>query len=314
MTNDNLTINNHVLGNNHIDEYELIDGYAVVDTNFTIVTANEPMYMFLGMSMHYSIMDTIHQVDLDDFVDVANSLRPGIKKSMCIRMRRIDNSYRWVLVDIEKKLLPGTDSSEYLELHISDVLVIRELNKKLQQHITGFNQTDENADSLVTLSEADMHDFFSRSIKEDNNCQLSFIYLEVDNIEQFKAQHTEEEINRISQVIEEVILKAIDKRGILVRVDAFKYTIAVKNINTEVKLRAFLEHIRTMISWNCKFIDPAYNISFSIGIGRYPENGTDIGLITLKIKRAIELARSKGGNRYIIYKEFLHGEIEDYQK
>lgn len=309
MTNDNLTINNHGLGNNHIDEYELIDGYAVVDTNFTIVTANEPMYMFLGMSMHYSIMDTIHQVDLDDFVDVANSLRPGIKKSMCIRMRRIDNSYRWVLVDIKKKLLPGTDSSEYLELQISDVLVIRELNKKLQQHITGFNRTDENADSLVTLSETDMHDFFSRSIKEDNNCQLSFIYLEVDNIGQFKAQHTEEEINRISQVIEEVILKAIDKRGILVRVDAFKYTIAVKNVNTEVKLRAFLEHIRTMISWNCKFIDPAYNISFSIGIGRYPENGTDIRLITLKIKRAIELARSKGGNRYIIYKEFIHGEI-----
>lgn len=90
----------HIMRNNHIDEYELVNGYAVVDNNFTIVTANEPMYLFLGMSMHFSIMDSIHQVDLDDFVDVANSLRPGIKKSMCIRMRRIDNSYRWVIVDI----------------------------------------------------------------------------------------------------------------------------------------------------------------------------------------------------------------------
>lgn len=305
----------HIMGNNHIDEYELVNGYAVVDNNFTIVTANEPMYMFLGMSMHYSIMDTIHQVDLDDFVDVANSLRPGIKKSMCIRMRRIDNSYRWVLVDIEKKVIPNTDSSEYLELHISDVLVIRDLNKKLQQQINAFNnEHNENKNELITQQEPAIKDFCVKNIKADSNCELSLIYLEVDNIEQFKAAHTEDEFHRVTYVIEDIILKAIDGRGVLGRLDDFKYTIAIKNINNEVKLRAFLEHIRTMISWHCKFIDPAYNISFSIGIGRYPDNGKDLDLIKEKIRRAINIARSKGGNRYIIYKEFLHGEIEDYKK
>ena len=58
---------NHNIYSNYIDEYELTDGYAVVDSNFSIVTANEPMYMFLGMSKHYSLIDSIHQVDLDDF-------------------------------------------------------------------------------------------------------------------------------------------------------------------------------------------------------------------------------------------------------
>ena len=94
----------------------------------------------------------------------------------------------------------------------------------------------------------------------------------------------------------------------------FKYIIAIKNINKEVKLRAFLEHIRTQISWHCKFIDSSYNIEFSIGIGRYPDNGKDLDLIKKKIQKAINMARSKGGNRYIIYKEFLHGEIEDSDK
>lgn len=239
----------HIMGNNHIDEYELVNGYAVVDNNFTIVTANEPMYMFLGMSMHYSIMDTIHQVDLDDFVDVANSLRPGIKKSMCIRMRRIDNSYRWVIVDIEKKVIPNTDSSEYLELHISDVLVIRELNKKLQHQIKAFkNENDENKNSLITQPEPAIKEFCIKNIEADSNCELSLIYLEVDNLEQFKATHTDDEFHRITYVIEDTILKAIDDRGLLGRLDDFKYTIAIKNINNEVKLRAFLEHIRTQIS------------------------------------------------------------------
>ena len=36
---------NHNIYSNYIDEYELTDGYAVVDSNFSIVTANEPMYM-----------------------------------------------------------------------------------------------------------------------------------------------------------------------------------------------------------------------------------------------------------------------------
>ena len=124
----------------------------------------------------------------------------------------------------------------------------------------------------------------------------------------------DDEFHRITYVIEDTILKAIDGRGLLGRLDDFKYIIAIKNINNEVKLRAFLEHIRTQISWHCKFIDSSYNIEFSIGIGRYPDNGKDLDLIKKKIQKAINIAHSKGGNRYIIYKEFLHGEIEDSDK
>ena len=66
MISDNHNAYNNY--NNYIDEYELTNGYAVVDRNFSIVTANEPMYLFLGMSKHYSIMDAIHQAAFDDFI------------------------------------------------------------------------------------------------------------------------------------------------------------------------------------------------------------------------------------------------------
>ena len=46
MISDNHNAYNNY--NNYIDEYELTNGYAVVDRNFSIVTANEPMYLFLG--------------------------------------------------------------------------------------------------------------------------------------------------------------------------------------------------------------------------------------------------------------------------
>ena len=53
----------------------------------------------------------------------------------------------------------------------------------------------------------------------------------------------------------------------------------------------------------------AFNMSFSIGISRYPDNGTDWKLLTNKLMRASEIAVNKGGNRYIIYKEAIHGEL-----
>lgn len=306
---------NHTMDSNYIDEYELTNGYAVVDSNFSIVTANEPMYMFLGMSKHYSIIDSIHQVDLDDFIDVANSLRPDIKKCMCIRMRRIDNSYRWVLVDIEKKCIPDDKQSEYLELHISDVLAIRNLNRQLQLKINELNNTaDEHTVKPFTLQEPDIKKYCIDNISNEPDCRLALIYFEVDNIDSFKQNHSEDDIHRICQVIEDVILKGVEGRGVVGFLDDFRYSIILKNINNEVKLRAFLEHIRTMIAWNCKFIDSSYNISFSIGIARYPENGKNLDIIKAKLHRAIDIARAKGGNRYIIYKEVLHGEIEDSDK
>ena len=79
-----------------------IDDYAVIDSDFSIITANERMYKFVGTSTKFTIAEIIHQVDIEDFINVANSLRAGQSKSMVLRMKRIDNSYRWVLADIKK--------------------------------------------------------------------------------------------------------------------------------------------------------------------------------------------------------------------
>ena len=85
------------MGLNYIDDYELVNGYAVIDSDFSIITANERMYKFVGTSTKFTIAEIIHQVDIEDFINVANSLRAGQSKSMVLRMKRIDNSYRWVL-------------------------------------------------------------------------------------------------------------------------------------------------------------------------------------------------------------------------
>ena len=85
--------------NNLITEYQVIDGSAIVDREFNIIMADEQVFRFIGvgLSMYTSIVDIIHPVDLDDFIDVSNSLHSSEYKKMVLRMRRCDNAYRWVL-------------------------------------------------------------------------------------------------------------------------------------------------------------------------------------------------------------------------
>ena len=135
---------------NQNNKYELIDGYAVVDNNFEIITANEALYKFIGISIKYTIMNVIHQVDIDDFIDVAGSLKINQKKSMVLRMRRVDNSFRWVLVEITRKEITGSkddEEMEYLELNISDIASLKNQNKALDNTIT----RDYTADYAVEL-------------------------------------------------------------------------------------------------------------------------------------------------------------------
>ena len=46
---------------NIIEKYELIDGHAIIDMNYNIITANEEMYRFIGISTMTSILESIHK-------------------------------------------------------------------------------------------------------------------------------------------------------------------------------------------------------------------------------------------------------------
>ena len=93
---------NHFINMNRIEKYELLDGSAIIDADFHIVTANEAMFQFMGISKRYDIVDVIHQVDLDDFINLANNLHINEQATIVVRMKRVDNSYRWMFVLMQK--------------------------------------------------------------------------------------------------------------------------------------------------------------------------------------------------------------------
>ncbi|MGN0327821.1 MAG: GGDEF domain-containing protein [Lachnospira sp.] len=415
---------------NYIEKYELIDGYAIVDNDFSIITANENMYKFIGISTKYTVTDIIHQVDIDDFIDIANTLRMNQQKSIVLRMKRVDNSYRWVLVDIKRCRINENAETEYLELNVNDIFALKKYNSSLQNTITSFRHILAMDDELFYVYEyndgsftmyrfidnemnviiskplkdaynylveknyipkeyiseyqailkdiidgktmyshkihynvcndgdiktkltilkgstlysemkpsrsvgsvkiIDGDDSFSKNtfdfayhssnlssiddfkkycldnVKYNPNCHLTLIRINICNLDEYKLDKGFVAANEIINIVKDTIQKVVEYRGIITAIDDNEFAIVVKNINKEVELRAFLEYLRTRISWQCRFYDSDYKIEFSIGISRYPDNGTDWKLLEKKVRRAIEIAKEKGGNRYIIFKEALH--------
>ena len=86
-------------------------------------------------------------------------------------------------------------------------------------------------------------------------------------------------------------------------------SVVVQDINSDIKLCAFIESLRSRIAWNYRLIDPKYEISFSFGVARYPENGMDMRIVHRKLVKALQMAQEKHANCYVIYKEHLHGEL-----
>ncbi len=418
---------------NYLDNYELVNGYALIDTDFSIITANEKMYKFLGAVRKAAISDAIHQVDIDDFINVSNNLRIGQSKSMVLRMKRVDNSYRWVLMDIKRLYMSNNHKKEYLELNISDVIGLKNHTNHLNEDIgiyrrvlsindklvytyeydkdlfTIYNYVNDDAIAVIsstiddvyerilkkglipnesikeytayfnniknaksvydhhfsinvnygdglkptgsyingstiyaqrkpirsvgTLKLPDANNVFSKTtydyedcnkmlgreglekytlnnISYNKNYRFAFIKVHIDNITEYKDTHGKKAYNTILDIIKETLLKVVEYRGVAGNPDnETEYVVIVKNLYNESELRAFIEYMRSRIIWECKAFDVSFMPLFSIGIGRYPDNGTDFKVITDKLIKATDIAISKGGNRYIIYKEDIHGEL-----
>jgi len=115
----------------------------------------------------------------------------------------------------------------------------------------------------------------------------------------------DEVILRMSQILKNVVCG----RGIAARFGGDEFMLVLEDIGTEMDLRSIIESVRTQLSWAFSDKVQGQRISCTIGIAEYPRNGKDFDTIFNKADRALYIGKQKGKNRYIIYKEHMHGEL-----
>ncbi|MBQ9119071.1 MAG: GGDEF domain-containing protein [Lachnospiraceae bacterium] len=109
----------------------------------------------------------------------------------------------------------------------------------------------------------------------------------------------------------ELFKRYVGERGYVGRFGGDEFFVITDNIADEESLTYMLKTIRKNLSWDCRDIVPDFEITTSIGVACYPEAGKTYDELLMIADKCLYLAKTKGKNRYIIYRPELHGDIEN---
>lgn len=113
--------------------------------------------------------------------------------------------------------------------------------------------------------------------------------------------------DQVIRFVAETLQREIGYRGVVGRFGGDEYFALIDGrIETREELRVF---IKTVVKEIAVEFDPKVNVTMSIGVSKYPENGRDFASLFAKADQAVYIAKEKGKNRHIIFDEELHGNM-----
>ncbi len=115
----------------------------------------------------------------------------------------------------------------------------------------------------------------------------------------------DEVIKKLALILQE----AVEGRGFAGRFGGDEFFLCMYDIESEQELRAILQGI--YYHFKNAFPDKEHQFSLTMGIAEYPRNSENFDMLMKKADRALYIGKFKGKNRYIIYKEHIHGELPE---
>ena len=138
---------------------------------------------------------------------------------------------------------------------------------------------------------------------------ISLIMIDLDDFKTINDTFGHIFGDKVIQKMAQILHEASNGRGFASRFGGDEFFLCLTDLKTEDELRAVLQSIQ--FKFRNAFPDKDHKFSTSIGIAEYPRNSRSFDVLLKKADRALYIAKFKGKSRYIIYKEELHGQIED---
>lgn len=136
-----------------------------------------------------------------------------------------------------------------------------------------------------------------------------FILLDVDDFksvnDRFGHMFGDEVLSKCAEIFRSVTRT----RGMVGRFGGDEFMFILDNVPKEEDLRRILKVIEKHAKWAFSEKE-GFNISFSIGISKFPDDGTTYEELLKKADKCLYIAKDKGKDRYIIYREQLHDNIK----
>lgn len=150
--------------------------------------------------------------------------------------------------------------------------------------------------------------YAEKCLKEEKNNRVTIAILDVDHFKKvndvYGHMYGDKILARVGRKLKEVV----GEDGVVGRIGGDEFIIVFNGINDEHALRGMLRAIRTQIKW--EFVDDFEDLTItcSIGASYSPNNGTEYEELFKKADYCLYVAKEKGRDRYVFFRDDLHKE------
>ena len=164
-------------------------------------------------------------------------------------------------------------------------------------------------DSLTKVyNKKTITEYASRLVKQDTVNRISIAILDIDYFKQVNDRYGhlygDKVITRVAKKLKEVV----GEDGVVGRIGGDEFMIVLKGINDDYALRGILRAIRTQVKWEFKNDYENFQVTTSIGVAFSPNNGHDYEELFKKADFCLYVAKEKGRDRYVFFRDEMHRE------
>ena len=164
-------------------------------------------------------------------------------------------------------------------------------------------------DSLTKVyNKKTITEYASRLVKQDTVNRISIAILDIDYFKQVNDRYGhlygDKVLTRVAKKLKEVV----GEDGVVGRIGGDEFMIVLKGINDDYALRGILRAIRTQVKWEFKNDYENFQVTTSIGVAFSPNNGHDSEELFKKADFCLYVAKEKGRDRYVFFRDEIHRE------
>lgn len=247
------------------------------------------------------------RVAMEDMVEL-DSLINCIRTYMSDFCVKLTTSMRTLGKVMEKVKFIGTVYTKYTGENIVTGRIV------LADGVNSMDNIVEVVDELTMDSLTKVYnkktitEYASRLVKQDTVNRISIAILDIDYFKQVNDRYGhlygDKVLTRVAKKLKEVV----GEDGVVGRIGGDEFMIVLKGINDDYALRGILRAIRTQVKWEFKNDYENFQVTTSIGVAFSPNNGHDYEELFKKADFCLYVAKEKGRDRYVFFRDEIHRE------
>jgi diguanylate cyclase (GGDEF)-like protein len=149
-------------------------------------------------------------------------------------------------------------------------------------------------------------DYAKSVLKEEKKNRVTLVILDIDHFKEVNDTYGHLFGDKILTRVGNRLRSLVGDDGVVGRIGGDEFMIVFNGINDDTMLRGRLRSIRTQIKWEFANDFEKTNITTSIGAAIYPNNGTEYEDLFKKADYCLYVAKEKGRDRYVFFRDDLH--------